>query len=537
MRKIVTIPANLDIDSLLAEEQGRGDYLENLRSGIVYFLSLLCYDNYIIYKRKDGYRQLKGEFLDNIIGRGKKIPRRSARIKQILLNHGIIQIKKHKKGINSQGFRLTEKYSAGMMKKVELSEEISRRIEYYTKKEDIDINQSKDYDILRSQFEKHKLSIDKKRLKSFLLSLSKDVFTAVEKNKKFQVYNFKAFFNYFGYLVNLANDIEEGNYFFKVPETSRRFYSNLTTFPKILRPFLLIDGKEVGEIDIMTSQSYILATILDKNFYSKESQGFNMASIYPDLRTKIKNIGKNNITNQAGRNHFVTGVNFDKDMFEGIEEYRNIEFIDDYYTQLLNMGSKLYPNHMEKHQSFKRGREYIKDQIMNFLFEWNEFNRDKNPFGKLMEYLFPAVLEYVKRFNEMYSSSELSILLQRTEAFLMLNVCKELNYKYPDIPFYTIHDSIITDKVNIKSISDIMRRVIYKMTNKEVGIKMKVLDKLLVDDKLVNEIIKKIKINSDKQWENNRSYINYENIKEGIKFLHKGESRKQWYSKLNIEIG
>ena len=538
MSNKIRIPVNLDIDSLLVGIDGRDDYKRNLKSGIIYFVSLLCIDNYYKYKSPDGFRTLNGEYLDNVIGRGKKTPRRSVVIKRLLEENGVIEIRGHQSGVKSQGFRLTEKYSTGEFSRMKLDDVFIERIKLNSKRsvsDEVEIDDTKGYKQLKEQFNQHELEIDTLPFNTFLKKIGKDVFNKIDKTRKNKVYNYKSYFNYFGYTLSIIKNIDDKDYFFSIPESNRRFYSNLTSFPKLYRPFLLIDGNGVGEVDIMTSQSYILSTILNERFYKRIGNGYNLTTIHPNLKIGIDNLGRNNPSNQIGRDIFITGVFFSSMMLEGIRNYTNIDFTSDYYTFILEEGKRLYPNHINKHKVFLKGRDYIKGQIMNFLFEWNGYNREGNPFGELMELLYPELCDYVIRFNQYYTSTEFSYLLQRSEVFLMLNVCKELQLQHPNIPFYTIHDSILTTQSNLPIVQKVMTDVITKLTGKSFGVKSKPLHQPInIDEELVDGIFNKVRIKNDKEWSDNRTYILTKNIKLGIDFFYKGNERKDWYDRLGI---
>jgi hypothetical protein len=538
MSNKIRIPVNLDIDSLLVGIDGRDDYKRNLKSGIIYFVSLLCIDNYYKYKSPDGFRTLNGEYLDNVIGRGKKTPRRSVVIKRLLEENGVIEIRGHQSGVKSQGFRLTEKYSTGEFSRMKLDDVIIERIKLNSKRsvsDEVEIDDTKGYKQLKEQFNQHELKIDTLPFNTFLKKIGKDVFNKIDKTRKNKVYNYKSYFNYFGYTLSIIKNIDDKDYFFSIPESNRRFYSNLTSFPKLYRPFLLIDGKKVGEVDIMTSQSYILSTILNERFYGRISKGYNLQTIHPELKVSIENLGTSNPSNQRGRNVFITGLYFSSMMLEGIKKYTNIDFTSDYYSFILSEGKRLFPDHINKHKVFLKGRDYIKGQIMNFLFEWNGYNREGNPFGELMELLYPELCDYVIRFNQYYTSTEFSYLLQRSEVFLMLNVCKELQLRHTNIPFYTIHDSILTTQSNLPIVQKVMTDVITKLTGKRVGVKSNPLHQPTnIDNELVEDIFNKIRIKNDKEWNDSRTYILKKNIKLGIDFFYKGKKRKEWYDKLDI---
>jgi hypothetical protein len=538
MSNRIRIPVNLDIDNLLVGIDGRDDYKRNLKSGIIYFVSLLCIDNYYKYKSPDGFRTLNGEYLDNVIGRGKKTPRRSVVIKRLLEENGIIEIRGHQSGVKSQGFRLTEKYSTGEFSRMKLDDDIIERIKLNSKRsvsDEVEIDDTKGYKQLKEQFNQHELKIDTLRFNTFLKKIGKDVFNKIDKTRKNKVYNYKSYFNYFGYTLSIIKNIDDKDYFFSIPESNRRFYSNLTSFPKLYRPFLLIDGKKVGEVDIMTSQSYILSTILNERFYGRISKGYNLQTIHPELKVSIENLGTSNPSNQRGRNVFITGLYFSSMMLEGIKKYTNIDFTSDYYSFILSEGKRLFPDHINKHKVFLKGRDYIKGQIMNFLFEWNGYNREGKPFGQLMELLYPELCDYVIRFNQYYTSTEFSYLLQRSEVFLMLNVCKELQLRHPNIPFYTIHDSILTTQSNLPIVQEVMTNVITKLTGKSVGIKSNPLHQpTSIDDELVEDIFNKVRIKNDKEWSDSKTYILTKNIKLGIDFFYEGNERKEWYKRLGI---
>lgn len=117
----------------------------------------------------------------------------------------------------------------------------------------------------------------------------------------------------------------------------------------------------------------------------------------------------------------------------------------------------------------------------------------------------------------------------------MLNVCKELQLQHPNIPFYTIHDSILTTQSNLPIVQKVMTDVITKLTGKSLGVKSKPLHQpISIDEELVDEIFNKVRIKNDKEWSDNKTYILTKNIKLGIDFFYKGNERKDWYDRLGI---
>jgi len=117
----------------------------------------------------------------------------------------------------------------------------------------------------------------------------------------------------------------------------------------------------------------------------------------------------------------------------------------------------------------------------------------------------------------------------------MLNICKELQSKHPNIPFYTIHDSVLTTQSNLPIVQRVMTDVITELTGKSVGIKSNPLHQpTSIDDELVEDIFNKVRIKNDKEWSDSKTYILTKNIKLGIDFFYEENERKEWYDRLGI---
>ena len=75
----------------------------------------------------------------------------------------------------------------------------------------------------------------------------------------------------------------------------------------------------------------------------------------------------------------------------------------------------------------------------------------------------------------------------------MLNVCKELQKRHPNIPFFTIHDSILTTQSNLPIVQEVMTDVITELTGKNVGVKSNPLHQpTRVDNELVEDMFNKV---------------------------------------------
>lgn len=84
--------------------------------------------------------------------------------------------------------------------------------------------------------------------------------------------------------------IKSGEFNPIVSASNHRLNTLFTSLPKILRGFIVCNGKTLHNIDINASQPYMLATIINNDFLLNEQLGqYNLYTIYPDLHKTIKN--------------------------------------------------------------------------------------------------------------------------------------------------------------------------------------------------------------------------------------------------------
>jgi hypothetical protein len=163
-----------------------------------------------------------------------------------------------------------------------------------------------------------------------------------------------------------------------------RFHNNLTTLKSNIRhKHILLDGEKTKELDISNSQPTFLTYIM-KDY-----------------------------------------DNIDK------EEYL-------FFKQLIVKG-KLYDYVMNNTDITDRKK--IKMFIYTVLFGTNNLRKIEN---KVFKKLFPSIFKWIKWFKkEKGDYKSLATELQRSESnFLFNSICKEIIAQYPNLPFFTVHDSI-----------------------------------------------------------------------------------------------
>lgn len=547
----VKIPSNLDVDNIrekikiLLEEQKQvkqkkdgskknkqdGEtIINNHIDGLIYFINLITKNNYNELKfNENGYRRLQEELLTNIIGKGDD-RKRVINIIKVLKDENIIEQITHRKGKYARGYRLTDKYNTGVYKEVNLSKRIQGNLLkfYQTKNAQSTINNEvqndKDQFFLDAQFKKNNLTVEYETAIKFikklgLILLEKTLKISNQKNRDFTL---ESLLHYFGRMDNILIDLVNKQYHSSISDSNHRYNSNLTSLPKILRPFLRINDEKIGEVDISSSQPYILSTILNNDFTDSTEKDYNIRSIYPELHENFDKLKYANLSNQSGNTNHILGIFFNNENFNDLDKFINFNFTNDFYQNIITEGIENFSQESSSQKVTKRGRDYVKSNMMNFLFEPKENIRDSNDVIKLLNLIYPSLSYYIKYFLQTYGESDFALLLQRTEAYLMLNnVCKNLSENKPEIPFFTIHDSIITTVSKLSAVEEIMKDTITSITGKPVNVTKKEINETEVSDWVENKW-KKIHITSQAQYDRMKPTFLHSNINKGIELLTTG---------------
>ena len=130
---------------------------------------------------------------------------------------------------------------------------------------------------------------------------------------------------------------------------------------------------------------------------------------------------------------------------------------------------------------------------MQFLFFNKSVARDKRELGYLKRQ-FPSINSIITKFLNIIGSTKFAYLLQRTESYLVLeNVCKDFHIKYPEAPFFTIHDAVLTTAEYSEALNDIMFDQLYSITRIVPGLKIEHpnLD-IIPSDYIINRVKNKI---------------------------------------------
>ena len=449
--KTLIYPQNLDLETLYLNNGYSITIRKNMIIRTLKIVSKLTPTNYNSYRfNKQSYVHLSSRYKKKVLGNyytdfHKEMTKGE---------NPIIEMSSHYKvGEETKLYRLTPKFRKSKIEKFHIEEN--------------NIKNDVATDFLSDQFYKNNIRFDKDVF-TYLFNFYKEIDTKMENDKQKVLLK-----NYIGRNLCIIDDICNNNIFYGRSTSNNRYYSSITVLNRIIRPFILVNNKPLYSIDIKSSQPYILATIMDINFFNNNNNKlYNYNSIY-------NNIGG-----------IILFPRFLKRNILGIEEYRSISFEDDFYAHVLRQELKREPIPIE--------RERLKQKTMQFLF-FNNSNARKKSELKYLVNQFPSVNSFITSCLNIFKGRKFSFILQRAESLLVIDVvAKEFHEKFPNEPFFTLHDAIFTTKENSEYIYNLMRNRLKEHTGINPGLKLETPNMSVIPsefdiDRITDKIMKRSK--------------------------------------------
>jgi hypothetical protein len=259
----------------------------------------------------------------------------------------------------------------------------------------------------------------------------------------------------------------------------------------------------------VTSQPFILSTILNIEFSNSiRTNEFNLKTVFPTLKNIFDKVGYIHPSN-SNRQKSILGVYFNDEEIQSLNSFVEMDFTIDFYQNIVESGNIM---------GYNLTRNQVKSGIMNYLFNTNESQREQSKVIYVLERKYPGVSRFIVEFINVWGSSYFSLLLQRTESFLILrSISQKILHKYPEIPIFTIHDSILTLPQYNNIVKQIIVEEMVNITGKNVGLKSNNL--LLEIENIKDVIIQKSLINSRNQVDKYSKTWYKKNVKLGFDFL------------------
>jgi|GEM_PF-2536890 len=232
-----------------------------------------------------------------------------------------------------------------------------------------------------------------------------------------------------------------------------RLHSTITSMNKEFRPAVSWRGRPLVTVDISNSQPYLLAALLNPDFWANDGMAKSVVTLY-DLPYH------SNYSHTYPTTDIITLCNFlQSTQPSDMVTFKEIVTSGKFYEQL----AKLLPPPAGR---VVYTRDEMKRLMFTVLFSSNEaINQGWATHKRAFAKLFPSVNALI-RLIQANGNEGLPCLLQRLESHLVFSlILPRIEAELPDTPVFTIHDGVITLKGHERTVARIMREELYYATN------------------------------------------------------------------------
>lgn len=270
----------------------------------------------------------------------------------------------------------------------------------------------------------------------------------------------------------VLNDWVKGLYHFKVDETAGRLHTLLTILKSPLRAFLTYERKSLVSADIRNSQPLL-----------------SLLFLHPDLLVKNKILDRislynKNFSGAAGDSscsstmlvNFVTAHSGEADILK----YRELVMSGNIYEHF----GTLLKNNGVTHAEGTALRRVAKTELFTLYFSHNKGSASHQG-ARIFRQEFPHVYEIFKMIKKGHHNT-LACVLQNIEAEIVLHgACKIIANTNPEIPLFTIHDSIATTTEHIDYVKQVLTDHIIAAIDATPEIKLEIWDSSLLQEQAI----------------------------------------------------
>lgn len=239
--------------------------------------------------------------------------------------------------------------------------------------------------------------------------------------------------------------VDLSNYYFRASRdisSDNRLHTNLTNFPSNLRQFITYDGWDLVSYDVKNSQPYFLIVFLERFNEVRIKKIFNR--IYNSKKSIMSDrINESLCCKEFQENYFrIKDLILKGDLYEYLTKIFDFKMKNDKYV-VKAYNKKIDKNYLKYCDS---KRDACKQVFMKILYSPN--NR-KSSHYKRFESEFPKFCELLHLLktstNRKDSYKKFPKLLQQIESDCILDfVTKNISKEFPNMPMFTVHDSIAT---------------------------------------------------------------------------------------------
>lgn len=227
---------------------------------------------------------------------------------------------------------------------------------------------------------------------------------------------------------------------------NNRFYTNLTSLPKIFRCCLTFDGEQLEGLDISNTHPILLANLCD-SFFIRKLVRDNAIDVDAEILKEF--------------------IDYLDSKPKDLIEYRKIVLSGLLYDEFLNYSPMFTRNEIKK----------------KFLAIINDDNYDYNSqiayIRNVLLIRFPTIsklLELIKSKDYKYASS---VLMTMEAQNFVIKFPHEMNYKIESegkepLPLFTIHDCFITTKKRIEELRTYLESYFQEILEMDVPLKQQI---------------------------------------------------------------
>jgi len=231
--------------------------------------------------------------------------------------------------------------------------------------------------------------------------------------------------------INIMN-IHEHDMYFIVDTTGGRLHTNLTNLSKDYRQFIKYQNESLVEVDLKNSQPFLSLILLNPHFY--ENSTFNI----------------NKYTYQKLPINLTSTIMLVKSL--QYKEYQDIKL----FQKFVESGTiyECVRTELKNRNIANLSRDEVKKLVFQVIYSDNRYMYDAK---RMFKEIFPNVYKLFGTIKKIKHST-LPILLQRIESDLFLKkIARRIARENPQMPIFTIHDSIITTCGNEHIVYTIMK--------------------------------------------------------------------------------
>jgi hypothetical protein len=250
--------------------------------------------------------------------------------------------------------------------------------------------------------------------------------------------------------IQAITKFENQEFYYSVDDNVGRFHSNLTNIKRELRNYITYDGQKLVNVDIKNSQPLFSTLLFDKSFYSEKCQFINIFNI-PTILSLLSS------TKHSYTTTIIMVVKaLEKSEYHDVKDYLKFVNSGAFYEKISKV---MHPT------ATTFDKLSMKKMIFTVFFSNNRYmGQPKAKSKREFKELFPNVYE-IFRIIKLRNHSALAHILQRIESEVMIQkVASRISKERPELPIFTIHDSIATTVGNEDYVTAVIQEEVSRLT-------------------------------------------------------------------------